>query len=130
MTHHIVWEMDRDHVSARAACDDEDCISRYICDEDCTSIFDIQRHEDGTVDHGTWNDLGDELTGPRHPMYKADFCNVVEYLEADPSLIPELSEDLETFEIGRTAIEPVWQGEDGLTWRRPQPADALPEEKR
>jgi hypothetical protein len=49
-------------------------------------------------------------------MEKADYCNVVVFLDEDPYLLPELIEQPKVFEIGRTPITPVWQGEDGVLW--------------
>jgi len=117
MTHHIVWTLERDHVTASAECSDTDCISRYTCTEDCEILYDVRRDVSG-VSHGLYDWEGEIKPHERHAMVKDDSCNVVEFLNAEPSLLPEMQEDGKTFEIGRTAITPVWHGEDGVTWNR------------
>jgi hypothetical protein len=119
--HSIVWTFDRDTVTAKAICEDEDCINRYGCVEECEVIYDIRRDESGAT-HGVYDWEGEIKPHLRHEMTKGTFCNVVEYLNADPSLIPELHDGPESFEIGRTAIEPAWQGDDGVLWNRPTPS--------
>lgn len=124
MTHHIIWTLKGDYVEGAVACDDEDCISRYACTQECEILYDIKRDGAG-VGHGLYDWEGDIKPHERHAMTKGDFCNVVEFLNSDPSLLPELQVDGETFEIGRTPIDVAWQGEDGALWSRattPAPA--------
>jgi len=116
MTHHIVWMLERDHVTASAVCGDEDCISRYTCKKDCEMLYDVRRDESG-VSHGLYDWDGEIKPHAQHAMVKDDHCNVVEFLNAETGMLPELQEDGQTFEVGRTAIEPVWHGEDGVTWK-------------
>ena len=116
MSHEIVWEFFIDGVRATAECTDDDCISRYECTEECEFYYDVRREADGTVTHKPWADEIPAIN--RHPMQKSDSCNVVEWLNADSSLIPELAEAHYTFEVGRTSFEPIWHGEDGITWKR------------
>lgn len=112
--HEIVWEFDRDMVNARAVCNDPDCVHRYSCTEGCELLFDVQKHGDGYR-----HPVTDSPTGIWHDMTKGDECSFVEWLEADRYLIPELAADrTTTFEIGRTAVLPDWQGEDGVLWKR------------
>jgi len=122
MSHHIIWTLDRDYIQGAVACDDDDCISRYTCTLGCEVIYDIKRDESG-VSHGLYDWEGDIKPYGRHEMSKDDCCHVVETFDADPSLLPELQEHPKTFEIGRTAIDVVWQGEDGALWKR-TPTDA------
>jgi hypothetical protein len=117
MSHHIVWTLERDYTQGAVACDDADCISRYECTQDCEVLYDIRRDESG-VSHGVYDWEGEIKPHTRHEMTMGDFCNVVESLNADPSLLPELQDHPKTFEIGRTAIDVVWNGEDGATWKR------------
>ena len=112
--HEIVWTFDGDHVTQEAVCSDEDCISRYTCPEPCEVLYDVRREPDGTVTHKPWDDGWPAIN--RHVMEKTDFCNVADWLNADPWLIPELAETRESFEIARTAIDPVF--DDGVTWKR------------
>jgi len=117
MTHHIIWTLDGDYIQGAVTCDDEDCISRYTCKQECEMLYDVRRDQSG-VSHGLYDWEGEIKPHERHSMVKDDHCNVVEFLNAEPSLLPEMQEDGKTFEIGRTAIEPVWHGEDGVTWKR------------
>lgn len=123
MTHYIEWEFEDSGVDARGVCDDEDCIERYVCEHACEFVSDMRREADGSVTHGRWTESDDD---PRHNMVKADSCNVVDFLNADTYMIPELTDSNGfRFVIGRTPITEVWQGEDGLTWkpRESQSAD-------
>lgn len=117
--HSIVWSLERDYVAAKVVCEDADCISRYTCDQGCEVLYEIRRDERG-VTHALLDWEGDIKPHLRHLMVKVDHCNVVEFLNAT-GIIPELNERAENFEIGRTPIVPVWQGEDGVTWERPTP---------
>lgn len=119
--HSIVWTFERDHVEARAVCGDEECLSRYTCPEPgCELLVDVRREADGTVTHKPWEDEHPAIN--RHVMEKQDYCNALEYLNADTYVLPELvdGDGLTEFEIGRTPIELSWQGEDGLLWRVPK----------
>lgn len=121
MSHSIVWTFERDHVEARAVCGDEDCLLRYTCPEPgCDLLFDVRREADGTVTHKPWEDERPAIN--RHVMEKQDYCNALEYLNADTYVLPEIvdGDGLTEFEIGRTRIELSWQGEDGLLWRVPK----------
>lgn len=115
--HSIVWTLERDYVTSKAECADDNCLDRYTCTQECEVVYDVRRDSTG-VSHGLYDHEGDFKPHLRHEMRKGDHCNVVEFLNADQYIIPELNENRDTFEIGRTAIEPVWQGEDGVTWKR------------
>ena len=118
MTHKIVWSFERDHVAASVVCDDDDCLSRYVCDDGegmCETVYDVRREPDGTVTHAQWDDDFRQIIN-RHRMVREDYCNEVEFLNADPELIPELVESPVEFVIGETTIEPIWDG-DGVVWR-------------
>jgi hypothetical protein len=114
--HTIVWKLENDYVTQIAVCNDDDCLSRYGCDHDCEVLYDIRRDDTG-VSHGLYGHDDEIKLHLRHDMTKGSYCNVVEFLNAEPSMIPELHEDSTTFEIGRTRIDPVWHGEDGVTWQ-------------
>lgn len=113
-THEIVWTFDRDRVTQKLVCNDADCEYRYECPEACEIVGDTEktgtgwRHRvyDGTVDAEVW-----------HPLRKVGYCNVVEWLNNSDG-IEELAAGRDTFEIGRTSVEPVWHGEDGAEWKR------------
>lgn len=115
MTHIITWAFDGDHVTGTLRCTDDDCIERYHCNHGCTSYSGVTRHPDGRVTHGQWTEREFD---PHHEMTRGDECNFVVWLEADPSLLPELNERREKFDIGQTAVQPVWDIEDGPTWTR------------
>ena len=120
MTHFIVWSFDRDTVSARAQCDDEDCRFRWVCtDNDCEVMHGVEPTADG-YRHLAYDSEAD--ADDWHVMVKASYCNFDEWINGDPSMIPEIAEDRPTFEIGKVAVEPVWQGEDGATWKLAVPA--------
>ena len=123
--HSIVWTLERDFVTSKAICEDDNCLDRYACAEECEVVYDVRRDAAGVthggVTHGVYDWDGVLKPRLRHEMRKGDHCNVVEFLNADQYIIPELNENQDTFEIGRTAIEPVWHGEDGVTWKRPIP---------
>ena len=111
--HELVWEFTRDHVRAKAVCNDDDCAHRYRCAEDCEQLFDVTKRGDGYQ-----HPVTDSPTGLWHDMTKADECAFAEWLQIESDIIPELADGNPTFEIGRTAIIPVWQGEDGVLWKR------------
>lgn len=115
--HEIVWELNGGSLASSAVCNDDDCLNRYVCTMQCELVHDVRR-DDWGVTHGLYDWEGEVKPHTRHKMEKVDYCNIVEFLEADPYVIPELQETEERFEIGRTAILPVWQGEDGLLWKR------------
>jgi len=111
--HEIVWEFDRETVRATAVCNYDNCEHRYRCDEGCELLFDVSEHRGGYR-----HPVTDSPTGIWHDMTKADECAFAEWLQIESDIIPELAEGNPTFEIGRTAILPVWQGEDGVLWKR------------
>lgn len=115
--HEIVWSLDADHVTSTVVCLDEDCIHRYVCPEACEVIYDVKRAGE-VVTHGLLDWEGEIKPHRRHEMVKEAHCNLVEFLNADRYLIPELYDGGDKFEIGRTPIVPVWQGEDGALWKR------------
>lgn len=118
MSHEIIWKFDNDHVEATATCTDEECLSRYTCEQECELYYDVRREPGGTVTHAQWDDDYRQIVN-RHRMVRADECNVVTHLTVDPSLIPELAESGTSCEIGRTSIEPVWE-HDYVLWRIPE----------
>lgn len=115
--HEIVWTLEDGIVSCRAVCLDADCIYRYTCvDGACEWYTDLRREADGSVTHAPWDD-GDRQVVQRHLMARGDECNLLLFLNADTSLLPELRDGDGEFEIGRTRVEPVWQVDDGALWR-------------
>jgi len=124
MTHHIVWTHDRDHVEARATCDDPECLNRYVCiDGECETYYGVRREPDGSVTHKQWDDDERQVVN-RHRMEKTDDCSVLDFLNADTYMIPELTtDDAAPFEIARTPIDLEWQGDDGVLWK-PTSSDA------
>ena len=63
---------------------------------------------------GDWSSISHK----RHRMIDAGECQLVLWLEMDGALNPELCADEDaTFEIGRFAIRPVWDG-GGYEWQR------------
>ena len=122
--HVIVWEHDRDTVTARLRCLEEpgsDCRVQGGPDCECEEWGRIERREDGTI----WHQLTDgyrDLTMPRdvpqwHEVKPSVECNVENFMNEEPSLIAECSQEKEPFELGLTPIEPVWLG-DFYEWKR------------
>ena len=120
--HVIIWEHDVDTVTARVACLEEpgaDCRLRGECE--CESWGPIERREDGTI----WHQLTDgyrDLDLPRdvpqwHEVKPWDGCNIALFLNEDASVIAESSQERTAFEIARTPIDPVWNG-DWYEWKR------------
>lgn len=117
--HEIVWEFDSDRVNGRLVCKDSDCVYMYRCDGDCEVIYDTEQHGDGYRHRATvYDPTTDEETEVWHAMHKTDECAFVALVDDDPDMIPELCDTADRFEIGRTAVTPAWQGEDGVLWTR------------
>lgn len=117
--HVIVWEFDVDTVTSRVVCLEDagaDCrLTSASPDCDCEAWGQIERRADGTVWHALTEGYRD-LTLPRdvpqwHEVKACNECNVAAFMNEDPSLIPELGQGSESFELARTAIEPVWVGD-------------------
>jgi hypothetical protein len=108
-THEIIWTHEINTTTAQLVCNDPDCQYRWECSEDCEEIYDVVAHGDG-YRHRSEDDW--------HHMKKQNYCNFVEWMDADPDVISELNDGGETFEIGRVPVEPIWQGDEGALWRR------------
>lgn len=113
--HEIVWEFDDGWVRGNLVCNDDDCQYRYVCAGDCEVIFDIQKTETGYRHQVNYYE-DDRPSNIWHEMRKVDYCNFVVFMDAGD--LPEQNEEPEPFEIGRTPVEAVWQGEDGVNWKR------------
>lgn len=108
-------------MTGEAICDDPDCLNRYVCaDSPCEVYFDVRRESNGTVTHKPWEDEHPAIN--RHRMEKRADCSLLDFLNADRGMITELNEGDQEFVIGRTTIDPVWQGEDGALWKATVPA--------
>lgn len=117
MTHFIVWEHSADTVDRKVACDaPEGARCRLVCLEDDCEQIRIEYIVAGKPFHWV-NDFEERRHSVRHDLVDGGYCNVCEWLNADTSLIEELDAKRETFEIGRVAIVPVWDG-DGFEWER------------
>lgn len=113
--HEIVWEFDDGWVCCKLVCNDDDCQYRYVCAGDCEVIFDIQKTETGYRHQVNYYE-DDRPSYIWHEMRKVDYCNFVVFMDAGD--LPEQNEERDSFEIGRTPVEAVWQGEDGVNWKR------------
>jgi hypothetical protein len=113
--HEIVWEFDDGWLRSKLVCNDLDCQHRYVCSGYCELIFDIQKTETGYRHQVNYYE-DDRPSNIWHEMRKVDYCNFVEFMDTADLL--EENEERGTFEIGRTAVEPVWYGEDGVKWSR------------
>lgn len=119
--HSLIWNYDRDRVTVRAECaaaEDADC--RLACRGDCETYCEIVRHEDVTfegevVKHYTHDDCTEGMAPGE--------CNVCLFLN-ESDCIEESGDGRPTFTIGRTLIEPVWQG-DYFDWK-PVEIEATP----
>jgi hypothetical protein len=93
--HGLRWEWSNGYVEAIAYCtapDDAPC-HQACATPDCEG-FD---HWDGE---------------PGHDMRQVDYCNVVEWLNGDPGILPELNtKGTSAFVIAETPINPVWEGD-------------------
>lgn len=110
--HQIEWTHCNDHVEAAATCQAQpgsDC--RVYCDQGCES-YSIERDERGpfhTV--ATLDDLQH-----RHDLVPYDGCVVIDWLNAEPDVIPEMRVgSTDEVPIGCIAIKPVWEG-DYYAW--------------
>lgn len=114
--HELVWTFVLDCVQAEAVCNaapDANC--RLVCAGDCESYTEIIRHEDTTFDgeivkRYTHDDCVEGM--------KPGECNLCLFLN-ESDCIEESATDRPEFVIGRTPIEPVWQG-DYYDWRLPE----------
>lgn len=116
MTHKMKFYIDRYGIHAEPVCEapeGSDC--RIECPEHCESWV-IQRDEEGPY-HSPYDlEFGIE-SGVKHRMVDSNGCNICDWLNDDPSLIPELYDGKELV-IGEREITPVWQGpEEGYLWR-------------
>ena len=111
--HEIVWTFEGDHVGADFACNNEECEYRWTCPKGCEDLGAVEKTDSGYRHQAGWQE-GDQVW---HDMVPSD-CNFKEFILADAGMIPELSEDRTPFEIGRTPVEPVWHGDEGVTWSR------------
>lgn len=111
MAHSIVVTFDTDYVKFKAVCGaDEGSQCRLACTEGCEYIETIRSTADGLVQHVLDFGNGDI---EYHKMADAGFCNICEWLNSDPDILPELngSAKRQEFEIGRFDIEPQWNCE-------------------
>ena len=112
--HEIIWTFEGDHIGADFVCNNEECEYRWTCPEGCEYLGLVEKIDSGYRHRYDWYPLDDEVW---HDMVQSD-CNFKGWMLADAGMIPELSEDRTPFEIGRTPVEPVWQGDEGVTWIR------------
>ena len=111
MAHSIVVTFDTDYVKFKAVCDaDEGSRCRLACGEGCEYTETIRTTASGLVQHVLSLRNGDF---EYHEMKDAGFCNICEWLNSDPDILPELngSAKRQEFEIGRFDIEPQWNCE-------------------
>jgi hypothetical protein len=104
--HEILWEFDIDMVRAEAVCHahaDARCHQVPSCD--CES-WDEQEDEDGYFH---------EIEGEQHRHRQVDYCGIITWLNVD-SPLDCAADDAQSFQIGRTPIEPVW-GDGYMQWR-------------
>lgn len=115
--HEIVWKLDGGSVVAELVCNDTECEYAWTCPEGCPVLTDQERTETGYRHRAHQSLTG--LADVWHDMEPAE-CNFETWLNADRYMIPELNDCTTVFEIGRTTVEPVWMGEDGTNWLRPE----------
>lgn len=127
MSDHIIrWEHDQDCVRALVICKagpDADCrLTSADGGCSCETWGRIERRDDGTI----WHELTEgyrDLNLPRdvpqwHRVKPGTECNVAEWINADPYLIPEsATNDATPFVIAETPIETEWDG-DNYLWRK------------
>jgi len=123
MTNHkLIYEHDRDQTCVRALCvADADANCRLRCPHDCEWIS-IERDEHGPfhmVD--TFDELFETNQEPlpvRHDLVSGPACHVVDWLNEDASLIPELNDPYQRFEIGTIDIDVKWVNGDEIMWAK------------
>ena len=117
--HELVWTHESDSVTIEAACNakpDADCRLEPSPDSGCEcESFDFERDERGAFHTVIAYDDGDNEVEVRHDMQSGGDCNVCLFLN-ESDCIEESDDSRSTFEIGRKAIDPVWQG-DGFDWK-------------
>lgn len=114
--HFIAWTHERDHINGQATCtapEGADC--RVTCTHGCEA-WTIERNPDGKPYHRTGH-LDDDLNEIRHAMEAVGYCNVVEFLNADASLLSELHTGADHFVIATIPITEIWEG-DYYSWKR------------
>jgi hypothetical protein len=120
--HEIVWRHDQDHVTGEAVCHaDPTAQCRWRSDCDCEVWYDLGRDDNSPfhvveeLDPITGNPTGQNV---KHRMTDGGTCNVLDFLNADPSCLPELRvvDNRGAIEIGRTPIKPFWDG-DSYFWK-------------
>lgn len=105
-SHVIAWELNNGYLTGTCRCRSEigaDC--RLESGDGCfCEAWTVERDE-----AGAFHMAGDE----RHDLTPSLGCNVEDWLNADPSLLPELYGG--RFVIAETEINPIWIG-DGCDW--------------
>jgi hypothetical protein len=108
--HEMVWTFDNDYVSGEVVClapADAVCHQRPKSPCVCEN-WDLKKDEKDEV--GYYH----EYDGEQHRHAPVPDCGVLEWLNDSP--LECAADDAWRFEIARTPIEPVWQG-DYMQWR-------------
>jgi hypothetical protein len=122
--HSIVWEFSRDVVRPTVICEALEGSDCRLGPEDyrvcqCES-WSILRGDDGRPYHlaEAWGDEARREAPARHYLTDSGECQVVLFL-TESDCIEESCDDTSdnTFEVGRTQIEPIWRG-DYYDWKR------------
>ena len=121
-SHEIVWTFDDDRVVAEVVCKSTpESPCRWEPHDDacqCEAYYGSGVDADGPYHLAFMVDDADGSESEvKHRMRYGGECGVRNWMNDDPSTIPESAEADGTFEIGRTAFEPAWQG-DYYTWER------------
>lgn len=121
--HELVFAYEYDGggaVTTKLVCTDPECRYRWAGDCDCEVYYDVKQHEDGSRTHtATEYDDQDEPHDELHRMHLTDTCNFAEWLNVGDEIL-DLSEPVTAFEIGHIPVVPVWHGNEGVTWIRPE----------
>lgn len=122
MCHFIQWSFDQDQVIGEIICDsDPGANCRLAGDEDCKcESWTIQRDADGTAYHyaPATQPFEPALRMNRHIMHAVPECNFKTWIEESDNIM-EMHAGLYRFPIGKTVVEPQWEG-DFYEWKLPE----------
>lgn len=111
--HGVVWKLEDNHIVGTFDCTaTEGAPCRLVCGVsgwDCTDGESIEIHRDDAGPyHLRYDDALDQDL--RHPLVDGGSCGLVDWMNDDPSMMPERFRGDVT--IGRTPVWTIWTGDD------------------
>ena len=119
-SHELVWTFDRDDAQVELVCNDPNCQYRYACDKGCELIYEAEPYNGGFRHPAVEHEIGRVTLW--HEMVRRDECNFALWINESGCAAELCAVSNDTFEIGRTPVEPEWLGEDGAEWKRVLPS--------